>query len=136
QLMERRLRKVPEGQRKELAKSVEVAKEEIARLDTIIRQFLGAIRPARLERSLENINQIVRESVRFLETEIADRNIIVETELRADLPLLEVDRTQLKQAFYNVVKNAFQAMKTGGILRICTDMDDRFVSITFADTGG
>ena len=136
QLMERRLRKLPESQRKDLAKSVDVAKEEISRLDTIIRQFLGAIRPAQLERRLENVNQLVQESVRFLEAEITDRNIIVETELRADLPLLEVDRAQIKQAFFNVIKNAFQAMKTGGILRIRTDMDDRFVSITFADTGG
>ncbi len=136
QLMERRLRKVPEGHRKELAKSVAVAKEEIARLDTIIRQFLGAIRPSRLERTLENINQIVRESVMFMEAEITDRGIIVETELRSDLPLLEVDRGQLKQAFFNVIKNAFQAMKSGGMLRIRTDMDDRFASISFADTGG
>ena len=136
QLMTRRLRKVPESQRKELLDSVEVAKEEIARLDTIIRQFLGAIRPAVLDRHLENVNQLVQESVRFLEAETADRNIIVQTELRSDLPLLEVDRTQMKQAFYNVIRNAFQAMKTGGILRIRTDMDDRFVSITFADTGG
>lgn len=136
QLIERRMRKLAESQRKEIGKSLEVAKEEIERLDTIIRQFLGAIRPARLDRQLENINSLVQESVRFLGAEIADRNIIVESELRADLPLLEVDRAQLKQAFFNVIKNAFQAMKSGGILRVRTDMDDRFVSITFADTGG
>lgn len=136
QLMERRMRKLPDSARKDLGKSVAVAKEEVARLDTIIRQFLGAIRPARLERSLENINQIVSESVRFLEAEITDRGIFVETELRADLPLLEVDRNQLKQAFFNVIRNAFQAMKNGGTLRIRTDMDDRFASITFADSGG
>ena len=136
QLMARRLRKLPETQRKELLNSVDVAKEEVARLDTIIRQFLGAIRPAQLDRRLENINHLVQESVRFLEAEIADRNIIVETELRADLPLLEVDRTQIKQAFFNVIRNAFQAMKAGGILRVRTNMDDRFVSVTFADTGG
>lgn len=136
QLMERRARKVPESHRKELLKSIDVAKEEISRLDTIIRQFLGAIRPSPLETRLENVNQIVEESVRFLNEEIVDRNILVETELRADLPLLEVDRTQLKQAFFNVIKNAFQAMKTGGILRIRTDADDRFLTITFADSGG
>ena len=136
QLLERRLRKVPDNLRKELSKSVEVAKEEIGRLDTIIRQFLGAIRPARLERQLENVNVLVEESVRFLAAEIADRNILVETELRADLPLIDVDRAQLKQAFYNVIKNAFQAMKSGGILRVRTDMDDRFLSVTFADSGG
>lgn len=136
QLIERRLRKLKESERKELTKSLDVAKEEIGRLDTIIRQFLGAIRPARLERQLENINHLVQESIRFLMAEIADRNIIVESELRADLPLLEVDRAQLKQAFFNVIKNAFQAMKSGGILRVRTDMNDRFVSITFADSGG
>ncbi len=136
QLLARKMRKLPESQRKDLLKSVDIAKEEITRLDTIIRQFLGAIRPARLERRLENVNHLVEESVRFLNAETTDRSIIVETELRADLPLLELDRTQIKQAFFNVIRNAFQAMKTGGILRIRTDMDDRFVSITFADTGG
>ena len=136
QLLARRLRKLPESQRKDLVKSVDVAKEEISRLDTIIRQFLGAIRPARLERRLENVNHLVEESVRFLNAETTDRNIIVETELRSDLPLLELDRTQIKQAFFNVIRNAFQAMKSGGILRVRTDMDDRFVSIKFADTGG
>jgi two-component system, sporulation sensor kinase E len=136
QLLERRTRKLPEAARKDFGKSLDVAKEEIARLDTIIRQFLGAIRPAPLERRLENINQLVQESLRFLEAEITDRNIIVEVQLRSDLPLLEIDRTQIKQAFFNVIKNAFQAMKSGGILRVRTDMDDRFASICFADTGG
>lgn len=136
QLLERRLRKIPDSQRKDLMKTVDVAKEEIARLDAIIRQFLGAIRPTQLDCRLENLNQLVQESIRFLEAEIADRNIIVESELRSDLPLLEVDRTQIKQVFFNVIKNAFQAMKSGGILRVRTDADDRFASITFSDTGG
>ena len=136
QLLERRLRKIPDSQRKDVTKIVDVAKEEIARLDAIIRQFLGAIRPTQLDCRLENLNQLVQESIRFLEAEIADRNIIVESELRSDLPLLEVDRTQIKQVFFNVIKNAFQAMKSGGILRVRTDADDRFASITFSDTGG
>ncbi len=136
QLLERRIRKVPESQRKELMEIVDVAKEEIARLDAIIRQFLGAVRPTQLECRLENLNQLVQESIRFLEAEIADRNIIVESELRSDLPLLELDRTQIKQVFFNVIRNAFQAMKSGGILRVRTDADDRFATVTFADTGG
>ena len=136
QLMERKLRKVPAGPRAELHKSLTIAKEEITRLDSIVQQFLCAIRPARLQKQLENINTLVRESVAFLQPEIEDRSILVEQELRKDLPLIEVDRHQLKQAFYNVIKNAFQAMKTGGILRIRTDMEDQFISISFADSGG
>lgn len=136
QLMERRLRKLPDEARAPLRESIEIAKEEITRLDSIINQFLRALRPTPLQTRPENINAIVEEAVAFLEAEIADRNILVEKELREDLPLLEVDRNQLKQVFYNVIKNAFQAMKSEGILRIRTDRDDRFVSISFADTGG
>lgn len=136
QLMERKLRKVPEAQRKDLAKSLDVAREEIERLDAIIHQFLGAIRPAHLNLAPENINQLVGESVAFLENEIRDRNILVEQELRSDLPLLEVDRGQLKQAFYNVIKNAFQAMEQDGLLRIRTDLEDEWLTVSFSDTGG
>ena len=133
--MERKLRKVPPAARADLQKSLEVARDEITRLDSIVQQFLGAIRPARLQARLENLNTLVQEAVSFLQPEIEDRNIFVEVELRKDLPLIEVDRNQLKQAFYNVIKNAFQAMKSGGLLRIRTDLDDRFVSISFADSG-
>jgi len=136
QLIERRLRKLPDETRRPLQDSIEVAKEEITRLDSIINQFLRAVRPAPLETKPESINRIVEEAVAFLEPEITDRNVIVEQELRPDLPLLEVDRNQLKQAFYNIIKNAFQAMKSQGILRIRTDRDDNFISISFADTGG
>ncbi len=136
QLMERRLRKLPEEVREPLRESIEVAKEEITRLDSIINQFLRAIRPTPLETRPENINRIVSESVSFLEAEIADRDIFIEMELHSELPLLEVDRNQLKQAFYNVIKNAFHAMKGGGTLRIRTDQDDTFITISFSDTGG
>ena len=136
QLMERKLRKLPEAQRKDLSQSLDVAREEIGRLDTIIQQFLGAIRPSHLNMHPENINQLVQESAAFLQNEIRDRNILVELELRSDLPLLEVDRNQLKQAFYNVIKNAFQAMKQDGLLRVRTDLEDTWLTISFADTGG
>ncbi|MEQ1861707.1 MAG: ATP-binding protein [Chthoniobacteraceae bacterium] len=136
QLMERKLRKAPEALRKDLGKSLDVAREEIERLDAIIQQFLGAIRPARLDLAPQNINQLVAESVAFLENEIRDRNVLVEQELRSDLPLLEVDRGQLKQAFYNVIKNAFQAMQQDGLLRIHTDLEDEWLTISFSDSGG
>ena len=136
QLMERRLRKLPEEVRAPFQESIEIAKDEITRLDSIINQFLRAIRPAPLQTRPENINRLIEESVAFLAAEISDRDIIVEQELRSDLPMLEVDRDQLKQAFYNVIKNAFQAMKSDGILRIRTDMNDEFLFISFADTGG
>src|SRR2546423_10279155 len=136
QLIEREARKLDGANRTELYESVEVARAEINRLDSIISQFLRAIRPTRPQLRPENVNSIVEEAVRFFAPEIKDRDIVVEQELRSDLPLLELDRDQMKQAFYNVIKNSFEAMKARGILRIRTDKDDSHVIVRFTDTGG
>jgi two-component system, sporulation sensor kinase E len=136
QLIEREARKVDGAKRAELQESVEVARAEVSRLDSIITQFLRAIRPTRPQLKPENINAIVEDAVRFFTPEIKDRDIVVEQELRSDLPLLELDRDQMKQAFYNVIKNSFEAIKSRGILRIRTDMDDSHVIVRFTDSGG
>ncbi len=136
QLMERKVRELDGKARAELQESIDVARAEITRLDSIVTQFLRAIRPTRPEFHPENVNVIVDEAVRFLAPEIKDRDIVVEQELRSDLPLLQLDRDQMKQAFYNVIKNSFEAIKRRGVLRIRTDMDGTHVIISFTDTGG
>jgi two-component system, sporulation sensor kinase E len=136
QLIERQARKLDGAKKAELLESVEVARAEVNRLDSIISQFLRAIRPTRPQLRPENVNAIVEEAVRFFAPEIKDRDVVVEQELRSDLPLIDIDRDQVKQAFYNVIKNSFEAMKSRGILRIRTDKDDSHVIIKFTDTGG
>src|SRR5216110_1382390 len=136
QLMERKVRELDGKVKEELQEAIAISRAEITRLDSIVTQFLRAIRPSKPVLHPENVNSIVEEALRFFGPEIADRDIVVEPELRPDLPLLELDRDQMKQAFYNVIKNSFEAMKRRGILRIRTDMDATHVSISFTDTGG
>jgi two-component system, sporulation sensor kinase E len=136
QLMERNVRKLNNGVKAELQESIEIARAEISRLDSIVTQFLRAIRPSKPQLQPENVNAIVDEAVRFFAPEIQDRDIVVEQELRSDLPLLQLDRDQMKQAFYNVIKNSFEAIKRHGVLRIRTDRDDTHVIVSFTDTGG
>ena len=136
QLMERNVQKLEGHLREELQESIDIARAEINRLDSIVSQFLKAIRPSKPQLHPENVNTIVEEAVRFFAAEIKDRDIVVEQELRSDLPLLELDRDQIKQAFYNVIKNGFEAMKRRGILHIRTDLEDNHVLVSFTDTGG
>jgi two-component system, sporulation sensor kinase E len=136
QLMERETQSLRGKTREQLQESIEIARGEINRLDSIVTQFLRAIRPSRPQLRPENINALVEEAVQFFAPEIEARDIVVETELRHDLPVLQLDRDQMKQAFYNVIKNSFEAMKSRGILRIRTDADDTHVRVSFTDTGG
>src|SRR5438477_1993591 len=136
QLMERKAQELKHNAKTELQQSIDVARSEVRRLDSIVTQFLRAIRPSQPQLHPENINVIVEEAVRFFTPEIQDRDIVVEQELRSDLPLLQVDRDQMKQAFYNVIKNSLEAMKRRGVLNIRTDIDEKHVIIRFVDTGG
>ncbi len=136
QLLERDLKRRLAGpESPELLESVRVARAEVARLDTIISQFLGAVRPAHATRSMVSINDVVRESLRFLEPEISDRDVIVQEELAEGLPPIPANPDQLKQAFYNLIKNAVQALSHGGILRVATSRSDTQLEISFEDNG-
>lgn len=136
QLMQRRIKRLPAKARQELGESIQIARQEVARLDHIITQFLRAIRPQPLTTRMENVNSVIEESIAFLDAELKDRDILVELELDKSLPPLEIDRDQIKQAFYNIIRNAFQAMRTGGILRIRSGGDETHEFVSFSDTGG
>jgi signal transduction histidine kinase len=136
QLMERSVQKLHDGEKTELQQSIDVARSEVNRLDSIVTQFLKAIRPSRPQLRPENVNTIVEEAVRFFAPELQDREILIEQELRSDLPLLQLDRDQMKQAFYNVMKNSVEATHRHGTLRIRTDLADTHVIVRFEDSGG
>jgi two-component system, sporulation sensor kinase E len=135
QLMERELKTLPPEKAEPLREDLRVARDEIARLDRIISQFLRAVRPTKPELQRASINEIVTEALALLEREIRDRDILVEQELGRNLPQSLVDRAQLKQAFYNLIKNALQAMRAGGILRVRTEATDVHIIVSFIDTG-
>lgn len=136
QLLARELRTLPDEKGAKLREYVAVARDEVARLDAIVTQFLRAVRPSKPNLERGNVNDVVREAVSFLRQELRDRDMIVEEELSGALPQVQFDRAQLKQAFYNIIRNAIHAMGKGGILHVSTDMTSDHVVVSFRDTGG
>ena len=136
QLIERRLRKAtPDLYEDQIRELLDIARGEVSRLDFTIAQFLKAIRPTKPALEVHDINDIIRESAHFLEKELSDRGISMKLELRSNIAPMMVDSHQLKQAFYNIIRNAMQAMSNDEELTIRSDMDDYEVLITFSDTG-
>jgi len=118
-----------------LKELVQVARNEVRRLDLIITQFLRAIRPTIPKLVLLQIETLLKETLTLLKQEIQNRNIEVEIERSERLPKISVDRNQMKQAFFNIIRNAFQAMPDGGSLRISLSSSNQFLGISFRDTG-
>jgi signal transduction histidine kinase len=101
----------------------------------IVTQFLKAIRPAAPHRQLWKIDEVLRETVAFMRHEIENRDVIVEVKMPEPVPALSIDRHQIKQAFFNIIKNALQAMANGGFLTITLFSNDRQVGVSFKDNG-
>jgi len=136
QLIERKLKKLKASREAEaLGDSIRVCREEVARLDGIISNFLEAIRPRAPDLTETNLVEVLDDVLRFQHRELADRGITVEAETPAGLPAVMADRNQLKQVFFNILKNAIEAMQPGGRLRIRTRADDDQVYLLFGDTG-
>ena len=121
---------------KKLDQYLNVAKGEINRLDYIVTQFLGAIRPAPLQLKLNSLNDVVEKTVELLRPEIENRGITVKIKLARHLTPTLVDSAQLQQVLVNLVKNAAQAMSTGGTLTLQTGETNDDVWVSVADTGG
>ena len=119
-----------------LAQYLDVAKGEINRLDYIVTQFLQAIRPAPLQLKLVSLNGVVEKTLELLRPEIGNRGVTVKTKLPQDLAATPADATQLQQVLVNLVKNAVQAMTTGGTLTLQTGETSDGVWVSVADTGG
>ncbi len=136
QLLERELAELAdESMRENLTELVEISRREVHRLDRIITQFLRAIRPSLPDRKPVEMERMLDETLELIQHDISNRRILVERERAKDVPCVPADETQVKQAFFNIIKNALEAMGDGGILKIRTEVTSRFVSICFADNG-
>ncbi len=119
-----------------LQQYLDVAKGEINRLDYIVTQFLGAIRPAPLQMKLASLNDVATKTLDLLRPEIENRGVTVNLKLSRNLTATPVDATQLQQVLVNLVKNATQAMTTGGTLTLQTGENSDGVWVSVTDTGG
>ena len=135
QLIGRELALLPDAERESLRGLLDVTQKEVQRLDGIITQFLRAIRPAPLKLEPSSVRDILQETLDFLKHEIRDRDVLVEVELPDDLPAIPLDRQQIRQVFFNIIRNAIQAMINGGLLKIGARATDRFLVLAFKDTG-
>jgi signal transduction histidine kinase len=136
QLLGRKLRKLPSGERKPLEDHLSTARSEIQRLDTILKQFLHAVRPTVPRRERQDLHALLHETLRLLEPELESRKISVALDLAESLPPATLDAGQFQQVFYNLIRNAYQALHgENGQITLRTRFNDYEYIISIEDNG-
>lgn len=136
QVLERKVKKKADAAlAEELLESLEVSRSEIKRLNFIVENFLGSVRPSKPQLEKLDVNEIIAEAVTFLAPEVKDRNITITLQLNPELPKLSIDSAQMKQVFHNLIRNSSQAIGSDGNIIISTQFDDYSVTLSFEDDG-
>jgi signal transduction histidine kinase len=99
-------------------RDLEVLEEEIGRLDTTLQSFLDYARPPKLERRSVDVRDVVRKTVQLVGARAERQAIRLDVALPDEPLAAQADAEQLRQVLLNLLLNAFDAIGTGGSVRI------------------
>lgn len=119
----------------QVARSLHNALAASERAATLTNQLLAFARKQPLARHPVDLNVVVRDIMALLERTMGE-NVTVRCELADNLPLVELDRSQLDNAILNIALNARDAMNGTGELVVVTELhEDGEVALSIRDSG-
>jgi two-component system sensor histidine kinase HydH len=114
---------------------IRTLQREVGRMETILEEFLRFARGAQINRAPKDLSQLVAELLEFVEPENEKLGIRHHAELPAGLPLVMIDETAIQQTVLNLLKNAREAMPSGGELIVRVRRDGNWAELSVTDTG-
>ncbi|HYQ48071.1 MAG TPA: PAS domain S-box protein [Thermodesulfovibrionales bacterium] len=108
--------------------------KEVSRLEGILREILGFVKEVRLAKEPVNLNFLMDEIIRLMESDIEERGVVLTREYQ-DIPEIFIDPNRVKEAIVNIITNAVQALSGAGTVGIRTYMNENNVVLEIRDTG-
>ncbi|HEY2989657.1 MAG TPA: ATP-binding protein [Candidatus Binatia bacterium] len=117
-----------------------LALKEVDRICGLVNDLLSFARPSTPNMSPQDVNEIVANIARILESQAKEKDVKIGLQLTARLPKIFIDKEQIKQVCMNLILNAIQSIEGGGTVKIGTHLfgengSRRFVQIQVQDTG-
>lgn len=119
----------------------QVVMENIDRMHDLLKDVAKFSRPGKEQVVFCDIRNSLSQTLRFMEKECEGHDVGIEASVADDLPMVCCNPHRLKQVFLNLMKNAIEAMPTGGRLsvtakRVTMDPEGKdAVLVKFADSG-
>jgi two-component system sensor histidine kinase AtoS len=116
---------------------VELAALEVSNLERIFHDLLDYSKPLEIHSEPQSINRVLDLSLIQVNDEFDQTGISLKREFAEDLPRVNADSGRLQQVFINILMNARDAMKKGGMISVQTKeiAKKRMVCVEVADEG-
>ncbi|MGE7853412.1 ATP-binding protein [Bacillus paramycoides] len=112
----------------------EIMKQEVDRINTIAIELSGFEKSKSIESETHNIKEIISYVIRVMEKPALEQGVNIQAIYSKDIPSITCDEKRLKQVFFNLVKNAIEAMSVGGTITVKVTVEDVIV-IQIIDEG-
>lgn len=121
-----------------LLAAIQGAQTQAERAGAIVRGLRELVEAGSANRSEEDVNQVVREAVKLIETDENTTNAQYSLDLADDLPRAWMNRVQIQQVILNVIRNAIEAMsdlEKPTISISTTSRNSSIIEISIEDSG-
>jgi signal transduction histidine kinase len=125
----------PEPDMADASTLVGAIRDQVNALDALTEEYLAFARFPRPHFDEDSLNEMVAGLVEFVRPLAARQGIAVDVITDPAVPPMTIDRTLLRQAILNLVKNGLEAMPQGGRLSVTTRHTGEAVEVTVGDTG-
>jgi two-component system sensor histidine kinase PilS (NtrC family) len=116
---------------------VEIAVREVDRVNILINSFLDYARPRTDERERLDLGEMASEIAKIFEQERRSESVRLELDAKPGVSI-EAPPGQMQQVLWNLLRNAVDAMPTGGSIRLAVSAEDgasRLARLEVRDTG-
>jgi len=123
-----------------IKENLKIIEGQAERAGNVIRRIKAFVKKREPNRSSVDINNIVRETLAFADSEIRNNNVKVCLDLSGRIPLVLADRVQIEQVLLNLIRNAVEAMaetpqeERNLTIQISRDSDNK-IKVAVRDNG-
>ncbi len=104
-------------------------------MESMVKNMLDFARPLELDRSIEDIERLIDESLAGIESVAREKMVQIQRHSSSNLPSISVDTMRMKQVIINLVINAIQASTVLGTVIVRSHDKDENLAIDIVDHG-
>ena len=114
---------------------LEIVLKEAQRMESMVKNMLDFARPLELDRSREDIERVIEESLSVVESAAREKMVQIRRLSSPNLPFISVDAMRMKQVIINLVINAVQASPEGETVIVRSHYKGENLAIDIVDQG-